>query len=129
MKKSLFTKVLTVLGAAVLTLPAVLGMNNNNKVNAAVEPATQNVVLTKYGFKDLPSTAERDTSNPDLFKGEGTPLEDVDFMVYDITADYWAQIDAGTKPSDLAVDGSFATKDKPVGSVHTTDENGQTTFE
>lgn len=115
MKKSLFTKVLTVLGAAVLTLPAVLGMNNNTVKAADATPSSQHVILTKYGFKEAPDETNRDTATQ--WNGDGAErLGGVEFEIYDVTANYWSD------PTNY--NGSTAAPAKLV-STETTADNGQ----
>lgn len=124
MKKSLFTKILTVVGAAVLTLPAVLGVGSN-KVNAAyTEDDTQHVILTKYGFDKKVDAEDRETDSQWTPDGDYKKLEGVEFEIYDVTANYWASpskflasdtTDADRKAGATQVDGS----------PFTTDANGQ----
>lgn len=115
MKKSLFTKILTVVGAAVLTLPAVLGVGSN-KVNAAYkEGDTQHVILTKYGFDKAPEETDRNTDS--TWDGDGAKkLEGVEFEIYDVTANYWAS------PKDYA--GDYKAPAKLI-DTKSTDANGQ----
>lgn len=117
MKKSLFTKILTVVGAAVLTLPAVLGMNSNTVKAANADDQNKTVILTKYGFSSI--NEEAPETNESNWKPEGsTPLEGVDFKVFDVTANYWYN------PSEYA--GSITIpKAAKVVAEGTTDAKGQ----
>lgn len=123
MKKSLFTKILTVVGAAVLTLPAVLGVGSNT-VKAA-DNDTQNIILTKYGFDTKPEETDRQTDIQ--WDGNGAKaLEGVEFEIYDATAEYWSN------PSEFAKLSEKAKRDGATkiteGAPFVTDKNGRIKF-
>ncbi len=90
MKKTSAKKVLTLTSTILMTLLMVLGFNGTRVQADTNDTETQNVVLTKYGFKNNVTTSERET-NQIWDGGDGAnPLKGVDFTIYDVTADYWA---------------------------------------
>lgn len=96
MKKSLFTKILTVVGAAVLTLPAVLGVGSSTAKAADTIP-TQKVELTKFAYNksingdETTPGSDQEMLTPKDTDGQKT-LDGVTFEVYDVTQQYWDNI-------------------------------------
>ncbi len=116
MKKSFLKKALAFAGAALFALPLMLSTNVVHAAdpNGGSDPATQHVILTKYGFDKDVSATDRDTDT--TWDGDGAKaLEGVTFEIYDVTANYWAA------PKDYAGDYAGATKV----ATQVTDKSGQ----
>lgn len=118
MKKTIAKKVLTLTSTILMTLLMVLGFNGTRVQADTNDTTKQNVVITKYGFdKDVPVT-QRPTEQ--IWTVDGAkPLQGVDFIIYDVTANYWKS------PKDYK--GSFDSA--PVAAKGTTNDKGQLTQE
>lgn len=117
MKKTIAKKVLTLTSTILMTLLMVLGFNGTRVQADTNDTTTQKVVLTKYGFEEGVTAIERDT-NQIWTVDSAKPLQGVDFIIYDVTADYWAS------PKDYKGSIEHAKVAAPKG---TTDGNGQLT--
>ncbi|WP_164511948.1 pilin N-terminal domain-containing protein [Lacticaseibacillus daqingensis] len=144
MTKSFLKKALVFAGAALLALPLAL---NANVVNAADENATQDVIITKYGFKSAEeeqASGEVGLDKDNTTHSDAAKLAGAEFTVYDVTDAYWKYVnDPANKIGSLEI-GDI--KDQTVLSeainqvasqlrdgvtaqgAQTTDENGQATF-
>lgn len=116
MKKTIAKKVLTITSTILMTLLMVLGFNGTRVQADTNDTATQKVVLTKYGFKDVKDVTaiDRATDKP-WDGGDAKRLQGVDFTVYNVTANYWAS------PKDYK--GNFDSA--PVAATGTTDDQGE----
>lgn len=116
MKKTSAKKVLTLTSTILMTLLMVLGFNGTRVQADTNDTETQTVVLTKYGFKNIVTTSERETNQ--IWDGDGAELlQGVDFTIYDVTANYWAS------PKDYH--GLFDINN--IAAKGTTDDKGQLT--
>lgn len=116
MKTTSAKKVLTLTSTILMTLLMVLGFNGTRVQADTNDTTTQNVVLTKYGFEKDVTAIDRATNQ--IWTGDGaTPLQGVDFTIYDVTANYWAS------PKDYQ--GSFESN--KVVTTGTTNKYGQLT--
>lgn len=116
MKKTSAKKVLTLTSTILMTLLMVLGFNGTRVQADTNDTETQTVVLTKYGFKNIVTTSERETNQ--IWDGDGAkPLQGVDFIIYDVTANYWKS------PKDY----KGSVDSAPVAAKGTTNDKGQLT--
>ena len=116
MKKTIAKKMLTLTSTILMTLLMVLGFNGTRVQADTNDTTTQNVVLTKYGFEKGVTAIDRATDQ--IWTSDGdTPLQGVDFTIYDVTANYWA--------SPKVYQGSFESN--KVVTTGTTNKDGQLT--
>lgn len=116
MKKTIAKKVLTLTSTILMTLLMVLGFNGTRVQADTNDTTTQKVVLTKYGFEKDVTAIGRATDQ--IWTVDGAkPLQGVDFIIYDVTANYWKS------PKDY----KGSVDSAPVAAKGTTNDKGQLT--
>lgn len=130
MKQQWTKRILAGVATLALALPIAFGLGQHTVKAAEASkgtPATQNVVLTKFGFDHAVTPDKHDTTQApaaalnDWAVG-ATPLADVEFTVYDVTNNYW---DAVNNDTEYKGDMTGAPK---VGEAQRTDTDGKITF-
>ncbi|WP_179393920.1 pilin N-terminal domain-containing protein [Lacticaseibacillus absianus] len=137
MNKTFLKKALTLVGAAILALPLALSANTVQ----ADTTGTQNVIVTKYGFKsdeDEAASNEVGLDEPgQAHDGNAPKLAGAEFTVYNVTTAYWQYVkDNGLTGQDQdtlsttinAAASQLRDGAKLAADPQTTDANGQATF-
>lgn len=118
MKKTIAKKVLTLTSTILMTLLMVLGFNGTRVQADTNDTTKQNVVITKYGFDKDVTVTQHPTEQ--IWTSDGAkPLQGVDFIIYNVTANYWKS------PKDYQGSSDSAT----VAAKGTTNDKGQLTQE